>query len=236
MLPRSCVLLALSSFALARCAICDDLILETPYVAQENNRLCQSAAIQILIQSITGKTIEQRTIQHELERRGGYLLHKSRIEYAKEILSDYDVRMRYETNEDTAWTEVIDQLRRKIPVVISTRLTESGHVLVAIGAMVKNGRRVLVVHDPWGEFDFESRQYVKGRGASVHYPFGELRIRNRIVEIGGRSVNQRYFTGGNRWLDVSDGETPPENVKRDVADWEYLQIRKATHRNVSRGE
>jgi hypothetical protein len=151
------------------------------------------------------------------------------VKFLQSHLPGYDVVFRYRTDENAAWKEIGDLLRQDIPVILSTRLTASGHVVLVIGAGEEKGERRLIVHDPWGRFDFHTRKFDRKDGARVSYPFDELLNRTRLVrgstKSGPVTFHEWYCTGTQQWLPDKRRATATElRVLEEKAEWRYLRV------------
>jgi hypothetical protein len=204
-------------------------VLPVAYQRQEDRTLCQSAAASMFLKYVAHKDVSQGEIRKALIKLGGQYLHSTRVKLLQSHLPGREVVFRYVTDEKAAWKEISTLLRRDLPVILSTRLTTSGHVVLAIGASEEKGDRRLIVHDPWGRFDFHTRKFHTKEGAQVSYPFAELLNRTRLVrgtaESGPVSFHEWYCTGTRQWLLDKQRATAKElRVVEEKAEWRYLRI------------
>jgi hypothetical protein len=202
------------------------------YQRQEDRTMCQSAAASMFLSYVARQEVAQQEIKKSLIKLGGQYLHSTRVQYLQSCLPQREIKFRYVADETAAWKEIRALLGENIPVILSTRLTPSGHVILAIGASEKNGERRLLVHDPWGRFDFQARKFVSKDGAKVSYPFAELFNRTRLVrgtsKAGPVSFREWYCTGSGQWLlsHKKRADSHDLRVVEEKADWRYISALK----------
>jgi hypothetical protein len=224
-----CPILAGATLTGIRAQESDTSILPVPYQRQQDRTLCQSASVSMFLKYVAEKDLSQEEIRKALIKLGGQYLHSTRVKLLQTQLPGYEIAFRYMTDENVAWKEIGDLLRHNIPVILSTRLTNSGHVVLVIGAAEAKGERRLIVHDPWGRFDFQTRKFDRKGGEKVSYPFGELVNKTRFVRGTGRSgpirFSEWYNTGTGTWLlDNRRATTEDLRVVGEKAEWRYMRI------------
>ena len=204
-----------------------------PYVMQSDPTYCQSAALAMLYEYRTGTSFPggQEAIRADLERRGGATGHQSRVAWLEENLPD--PRWSWEAVYEPAFGNAVSRIRRQleldVPIVMSTRFTPSGHVIV-VNALYRDssGGFVVRAHDPWGRFDFQRKRYERSpnAGKDVLYPVKELVISNRIWrKSDGADFMSRYVVGTQDWSPtnaelIQGGATLVETL----SDWEWMGV------------
>lgn len=207
------------------------------YIKQRDSKSCQAATILMLLR-YQDKNVKFNSVKHVYNElsRDGVTSHKSREDLVNRYTKGRFVS-RY-SNEMVAWNEITKSLRQRIPVIISTNFTPSGHVVLAIGYEIDcNGIRSLIVHDPFGKFDLDPkvRNWDHGKsGNNVKYPFLELstRVEYQIEEKDGNpTVKYRRLckiSSKSNWQSLSDSQNfiKEFNLAKKktiiLEDWEYL--------------
>jgi len=259
--PRFHTVAICSVFAailVACCAAAQDKnvpVLPVVYQRQEDRTLCQSAAVSMFLKYTARRDVSQKEIKTSLVKLGGQYLHSTRVKLLQSYLPGHEIAFtqsrperstpyllqsylpgheiafRYIADENTAWKEIGDLLRGNMPVILSTRLTPSGHVVLAIGTAETNGERRLIVHDPWGRFNFQTRKYDAKDGTQVSYSFAEFLNRIRLVRGASKGTavdfQEWYCTGSRQWLmdKKKRAEYPDARVVEEKSDWRYIRCR-----------
>jgi len=196
------------------------------YVGQEDNNLCQSAALQMIIGTLDPSfQLTQRNIREALNGyNGGALSHEARQEWATAQCPQYLWVNRYERNVENVVRAIRAQLTRGIPVLMSTRLTASGHVIVVTGVgRDASGKWLVEAHDPAGSFDFYRHRFERG-GNRVRYELSKLSIRTQRWSDGNHKELAVYVMGEECWdpplRGLSEKGLQPD-AESDM-DWEWL--------------
>lgn len=200
-----------------------------PYHSQKTSSLCQSACLQMVAEYLSSPrgSYDQLKIRASLEALGDPLAHSVRIKWLAQEFGGYDWESRYVPSLPAAAQEIKKQLSEGVPVVMATRLTPSGHVIVVTGIWYNTiGEVVVRAHDPWGRFDFKMLRYDRqpGAGKDVEYPLGQLFVRNRtwIGDEGQREIAS-YIVGSEEWIPANSEQLKKGLVITDTAsDWEFV--------------
>lgn len=190
----------------------------------------------MLIEYLTRTPVSQERLFRELQQIGGHTSHAARIRCLRSRLPNHHVQFSYVADPRAAWDRITASLGRGNPVLLSTRLTRSGHVVLVVGATERAGKKYLVVHDPAGRFDFRRRGFVeKQSGAFQQYPFWLMYVRNRQVlpaPSGARAVLrwEGYCVAEDAWFEIKTKKDAELNVDakvvKDLKDWEFVEIAK----------
>lgn len=214
-----------SAFSLDRKLLVDGV----PYYAQNTAALCQSACLQMTAELLDtqNRTYSQETIRTSLEAIGDPLAHQTRVNWLLKEFPDHSWSMKYPGTVSQTAQLLREQLANGIPVILSTRLTRSGHVIVVTGIWHDASGEVIVrAHDPWGRFNFETLQYERqvGIGRDVEYPLSKLFVRNRKwISVDGKSELAQYVVGMDQWLpSSSELQEKGFGVASTVTDWEFV--------------
>ncbi|MBE7492922.1 MAG: C39 family peptidase [Planctomycetes bacterium] len=200
-----------------------------PYRPQETSDWCQSAALQMLLEFVTGQPSPggQQAIRDSLGSDPDS--HRARLEWAQRALgSAFRCEMRYEADLQKAAREITMQLESGIPVVLSTRLTERGHVVVVTGIRSTTKGYEVKCNDPWGRFDFGTISYSpRGTGEGVWYPLASLCVHNRMWSKPGCDDRlSKFIVGSDQWVPSTEALKAEGFVIGDEArDWEWLNVR-----------
>ena len=194
------------------------------YQAQQSPLACQSAAVSMLLDYL-GRPADQAVVFEALASMGGHAAHSSRVAYLCERLPDKNPRFLYVQDPDEAWHILNDSLARGFPVLLSTRITPGGHVILVIGTEVQRGRQWVIAHDPAGEFDFDAAEFV-GSGEAVRYRFRDLFVRNRQLMVSDAEPPrwESWIVGTREWIPIGSNAEPGARVHQIVTDWEMLVI------------
>lgn len=91
----------------------------------------------------------------------------------------------------------IDDIKKALsngsPIMVSTKLTESGHYICMVG--IDEARDVFVFHDPYGRFDFKQKKYVEVKdevGSYIEYPISEMR---KYMEESSKAAMGKQVNG-----------------------------------------
>lgn len=113
-----------------------------------------------LIVSPAGQEALKRSFGWAVGKVASQTVHGMLVWAADEM---FGVRARFRT--DVRFSEIVEELRRGRPVVLSGRFTASGHIVCVVGVA---GSADLIVHDPWGDWnrgyrstDGEARIYTR---------------------------------------------------------------------------
>lgn len=196
------------------------------YVSQEDETLCQSAALQMTLATINPNfQQDQRDIRSVLNaHRDGPLSHEARKEFAATQCLQYRWENRYERNIENVVRAIRTQLKRGVPVSISTRFTPSGHVIVVTGiGRDTSGKWLVEAHDPAGSFDFYRRRF-NGSGAGVRYELSKLSIRTQRWSNGTKKELAFFVVGEECWFPPlrTLAESGFQPIAESDMDWEWL--------------
>lgn len=79
------------------------------------------------------------------------------------------------------------------PIMVSTKLTESGHYICMVG--IDEERGVFIFHDPYGRFDFKQKKYVEVKdevGSYIEYPISEMK---KYMEESSKAAMGKQVNG-----------------------------------------
>ena len=200
-----------------------------PYLQQVADNLCQSAALAMLFQSIRGEPYPegQEALRKDLGERP--TSHAARVDWAMRKLPEYRWQMAYVKSLPETVARLQQQLSHGLPVVMSTRLTDVGHVILVTGLEKdRDGEWYVKAHDPFGRFDTGSLRYVvaPGAGHGVRYRLRDLRIRNAAWQdpSNGSSVTSKYNPPHEEWRPTWSSLIDSGHARTSIAeDWEFLE-------------
>jgi hypothetical protein len=210
---------------------------EVPYVPQSTPALCQSACLQMVWEySKKGQEFEggQEKIRRDLSTYGKALSHDARAKWLNKELPSSDAdrawSWTYEPALPLAAQKISESLTGKTPVILSTRLTADGHVIVLTGIWMDNKGEIMVrAHDPWGRFNFSQRSFERGDGfgKDVTYPLRELYVSNRWWrQTDGKKQFAKYVVGSEEWIPSVRELQSKGSVALSVdKDWEFVSLR-----------
>lgn len=181
---------------------------------------------------LKGEKKGQEQIRKELGENP--LAHSSREKWLNVSIpiDGYKWKSKYIESYPLLVQEIEKQLKKQIPVPMSTRLTESGHVILIIGLYKNsNGEFFVTTHDPWGKFNFETFEYELGeqKGKNVEYPLKELYILNKLWKHKNENKTKwsRFIIGKNKWIPSEDELTQQGyDLNETLKDWEFVGIEK----------
>lgn len=205
--------------------------LATPpqYIAQHSDGLCQSAVLEMLYSHCAHKEYPggQEAIRNELGIGTEGLGHDARKRWLDHSVPSIGWKLYYEESLSEAAEKIETSIRRGVPVALSTRLTREGHVVLVTGLRRNpDGTVWLVLHDPWGQFEFSKRQYLRGEdvGKDVRYPLSELYVMNRKWRgPDGKECWSHFLTAAEEWEpSVSNLTATGHQIVETRKDWEWL--------------
>ena len=203
------------------------------YVPQQTKDLCQSAALEMLSRALDpNSTDTQAAIRSSLESMPqGAEAHPSRLEWAKTRFPTIKWESVYCRDISEAYEQLLAQIQKGIPAVLSTRLTSSGHVIVVVGVgRDASGRFLVEAFDPAGQFNFYRRRFENTFNQPVTYYLDQLYTKTQswLSTINGKKQLSSYVVGVECWnpalADLVDQGCIPEGV--EIKDWEWLGLRK----------
>jgi len=188
------------------------------YTEQIDDTLCQSAALQMVISRLKPSfNQEQHEIRDALSQLpGGFLSHEARQQYAQSEIPSCNWTNRYESDMSVVIEGIKQQLQDDIPVLLNTRLTPSGHVIVITGiGLSDSGTWQVEADDPAGCFDFFLRKF-NGSGERVKYDLSKLFVRTQTWSNGNHKTLAFFVVGEDCW-------TPPLRQLVDAGNWPTAQ-------------
>ncbi len=199
-----------------------------PYQQQDTPQLCQSTCLLMLAEYLDEQCDHsQESIRADLTQIGDPLAHSSRVTWLSAAFPNWNWKMNYSPSLSETISKITNQLESGIPVITSTRLTQSGHVIVITGIWFDtNGTAMVRAHDPWGKFDFATLRYDNrvGAGRDVEYPIDRLYIENRTWESAiGTRIDSAFIVGSEQWLpsNIEQLESGLSIIKT-AKDWEFI--------------